>query len=698
VAVVDDVNRTTARIGDGAGAARGDVEADGSITLKSQIQNRPDVGAGSGIDEATSPAGAADGTKFAGSAAVAIGDYDNFAEAYINDGAEVDAGGAIAVTAEALNDYEFVYGVNLFEALTQEPDHTTDDGSVAVGFDEVVEVKDAHAGEGTVGNWYRFKGVDGATVDLANEDFDLPRWEDLGARGDYKRTNFIANLTTYTDSNFGADNNITDTWTQSTAKGAELSVAGAVTVLSLDHRARAWIAPGALINQDDDAAFRTGEQDVRIEATSVDQAVHFIGNIEVPGVSGSTKKFTFEKKLLPKTGTGGGDAVGFGVLVVTYDNDVEARIAAGAKVYADSLKVGATNDAWSISLGASGGKSGNVGFNGVFSWISIDNTTYAQIDDGAEVTVGSGTVIEQDADGNDVDTGKSLLVDALDDSWIANIGGGVAVAQNTGIGAAVAVNRLERDTRAFVGNRDGETDRRRGDRGDERWPHHRRHARRCAGERVPAGSGGRSARRGVTADPVRRPAAGEGAAADGRRGRRLGVVRLRERQGARVRRRCGGLRRRGPHDRGDERHRHLVAVRRRGDRQVGDNEQRRRRRGAELEPDRQRNESVHRQLDGGRRDAHRRREPGRRDPQPDRGRLRRRGHRRHGSRRIGLGQRGPGGNRGLHQPLHRHGDRWRHHHHRRGRLEDLGNRRQRRVRRQGRLRCVDRRQPDRLLE
>ena len=48
-------------------------------------------------------------------------------------------------------------------------------------------------------------------------------------------------------------------WAQSFAQGTKLALAGSVNLLTLSNTSRAYIAGGAMVNQDPDSALRSGE-------------------------------------------------------------------------------------------------------------------------------------------------------------------------------------------------------------------------------------------------------------------------------------------------------------------------------------------------------------------------------------------------------------------------------------------------------
>ena len=335
----------------------------GSIDVHAKVESRPDITAGSASATPTGQQPSVQGNdptkpaRFGGSAAVAVGDYDNTARAYVGAGAQVDARQQLGIKAEASNDYEFEWFTNLLPENFANPeiDYTTAQGAVQVEQGNVVRVVDGFVGTGTIGHAYQYVGNTPLNVDLSAEDFtDDGRWADEEAMsvdhysadgsavvqdGDLVRVSkghaaggdapeiyryvgstpgatidlrrggllghghlgkpgscawksrslaFVQNLTSYLNDNLGLDDNAVDSWSQSTADATDLSVAGSVTVLSLDQIAEAYIDQDALVNQNTTDVPRTVEQDqdVVVVALSVDEAVHLAGNIELPGLAG----------------------------------------------------------------------------------------------------------------------------------------------------------------------------------------------------------------------------------------------------------------------------------------------------------------------------------------------------------------------------------------------------------------------------
>ncbi len=529
VAVCMDTNNVTARIGNPdsvdpiSPCDPATVKSRGAIMVYACAESQPYVYSSASISEPEGapqpPAGGSSGggTQFAGSAAVTVGLYDNYVQAYIAEDASVDAAQDLIVRAEALNDWEFSYLVSaaqdLYKAylgLGGSPTFISSDGTVYVQTGNVVLVEDSHTAGGEAGHYYLYTAdgsgnpfkelltlsevdfteakwvdlgsleqlyssdgektcnpgdmvevVEGHTAGgedghlykyvglvpytdvLSEVDYTTADWEDQGAAWQYRSSEFVRTLSLYANSCFGLDNYVFNSMTQSTAKGAKVSICGAVTVLDLDGTAHAYIAENALINQDTDPLYRTGAQQVAVESKVVNETMHMGGNVELPGIGGEGTSF----KIKVSTGGSGvgGDTAGVGgtVVIITCDNESTAEIKDGVVLYGDNLRVTADNKNFIITLAASGGESGTFGFNGTFSLIKMNNNTLAIIDNGARVDVGDLII---------PGTSSSLLVRANDDSFVVTISGGVAMAKSVGIGASIAINEIVRDTEAAIGN------------------------------------------------------------------------------------------------------------------------------------------------------------------------------------------------------------------------------------------------------
>ncbi|MBI1324876.1 hypothetical protein GC170_17055 [bacterium] len=454
IAVVVDNNFVEARIGDGANRVdpAGDdfVKSDGSIEVHARTSNVPDITAKSLMQNPPTVSGPRESlpkkTKFGGSVALASGTYNDTARAYVNDGAVVNAAGALSIRSETLN--EIAAGLQDTFAQSPVPDFVSTDGVRTLHIGDIVSVADDHTAGGDPGKWYRYRGIDGVSKNLSQENYaDLNRWDFLGMAEVFAAKSVIADVTNALANSFGVEK-LFNSWSQATAASDKVAVAGAATVLVVDHESSAYIGAGATINQAPRFAQAEGIQHVSVEASSTNQGIHFGGNLALPGfnLSLANNSLTLDK---PGAGARAGDTgVGASFLVINDVNAVSAVIADKARVHADSLKVAASNDVVAATLNASGSDASKRGFAGTFAFDSVDNRTLAQIDDGAIVTVGSAVVPGSD--------GESLVVEALDRTIVVNAVGGVGLGANVGAGASIGANLVRRDTQAVIGYATGD--------------------------------------------------------------------------------------------------------------------------------------------------------------------------------------------------------------------------------------------------
>lgn len=210
-------------------------------------------------------------------------------------------------------------------------------------------------------------------------------------------------------------------WTQTAVESEKLAFAGAVDFFSLDHKATARIGD-ASINAG--AAPITGAQDVSVVATASQGILNLVGVPE------------FDPTAAPGSNSSSGTA-GFGGSYHQFNlsGGTDASIAAGAEVRADDVVALADTHFDQVTVAETMGKAGKVSINGAFSLVDTDLHTVAQIGAGGSMNA------------NDV------LVKAEDDSLVINVAGGVARSQSVGIGFSVAINELDREVRAVIGNR-----------------------------------------------------------------------------------------------------------------------------------------------------------------------------------------------------------------------------------------------------
>ena len=169
----------------------------------------------------------------------------------------VDAIGDINVKAESLNEIDplGLWGANLiapFFALDDAATYTTDTtGGQVFNAGDTVEVKKNYDNGGDAGTHYRYLGTDGAVFDPSEVDYaageEAGTWESVNQASE-TGIGWVRTFTTYLDGNLGLDNNLVDSWSQATATGQKLAIAGAITVLDMNNKADAVIRNGATIN------------------------------------------------------------------------------------------------------------------------------------------------------------------------------------------------------------------------------------------------------------------------------------------------------------------------------------------------------------------------------------------------------------------------------------------------------------------
>ena len=474
VAIIDDKNTVTARIGDGSVTAnRADIEAGGDINVVSNLQDRPKSSASSNVKNETGSNKTAEGkatskAKFGGSISTIVGSYSNTARSLISGDANVDSKGRITLDSDAINKFDWtkIAGINIVTGAMKalESDYESSDGLISeIKQGDIVKVTGSHNAGGDQGSFYEYVGSPynddggGAGVDLSQEDYtDTSRWSDLGNGALNAGLAVLSGITKMLNSTLGIKS-VFDSWSQSRSEGQKLSLSGSVTVNFLDYNSRSKILNGALVNQEDldsnAVSNRTGNQHVELSADTINHNVNLIGQIKTPGLESDNRPGTwkleakpFDKGKFIDVGVKDSDkAIGIAVGIYYMRGEASAIIEDGVTLDADSLEVDADNETIGVTLGASGGSSKKFAFNGVGIGFTVENDTTAQIAEGATVNIGSGSV--SDSDGGS----RSVFVDANDNTYLATFAGSVATGEATGIGASVAVNIVDRDTEALIG-------------------------------------------------------------------------------------------------------------------------------------------------------------------------------------------------------------------------------------------------------
>ena len=174
--------------------------------------------------------------------------------------------------------------------------------------------------------------------------------------------------------NLGIQNGLFTSWAEAYASGKKNAFGGSVNIMTFESHSDAFIDPNAQV---------TAAGDASVIALNENDTVNFAGQF----------LFALPNATFGLAGaTSGGSGVGGAVVLVAYENDVNARIKSDVVLDAASLLVMSRTDERNITLTTQGGQADKFAFNGAASVLLVDNTTRAQIDDEAKITLGAGFV------------------------------------------------------------------------------------------------------------------------------------------------------------------------------------------------------------------------------------------------------------------------------------------------------------------
>ncbi|WP_065868043.1 leukotoxin LktA family filamentous adhesin [Stenotrophomonas nitritireducens] len=164
---------------------------------------------------------------------------------------------------------------------------------------------------------------------------------------------------------------------------------------------------------------RSFDKDAVVRASTEITAIHAAGDLGL---------------TLKRVSTGdGGTAVGGSVGYMDYDNSATALINDGAVINSHALEVAAENKETIVSLALQSGQGGSIGVSGTASALDLDSHTLAGVSNKATVTA------------------KSVDVKANEDLFVWSVAGAVTMTDSLSVGASVAYQQMDTDTRAFIG-------------------------------------------------------------------------------------------------------------------------------------------------------------------------------------------------------------------------------------------------------
>ncbi len=423
--------------------------------------------------------------KLASATTITISDVST--EAYIADGARIgsvtDADGSpddvaadVRVSArtayQSMNPDDIVDG-DIFTTLGKGLHNTASSGVESVAKEEATEANpsgDVTLSAAIALGWYENdarawigKGATVVAESVAvDAEVDVPisitylnfgKWDEVDSLfGDLSTiagniSGAVLNLTGKANTGFGLlGPQVFTSFAKATGQGTDLAISGAANLFFQSNTAEAFIDEGAQVvatgpvagevgvpvaNNLEAHLYRyrtiTGGDAVSVAARSSAHSLNGAGNISM---------------LLSGTGSEEGVSVGTGFSLVHAANTADAWIARGASIEsAGDLAVTALGDDLVINLAPSAGmgmlgkSSGPFAANGTFAISALHNTASASISNAAHVNLQG-----------------DLLLDAHQNVGLWSMAGSVNRTTAGGVGVGIAVNWLDAETSAYIGD------------------------------------------------------------------------------------------------------------------------------------------------------------------------------------------------------------------------------------------------------
>ncbi|HDZ57697.1 MAG TPA: leukotoxin LktA family filamentous adhesin [Pseudomonas xinjiangensis] len=384
-------------------------------------------------------------SKFRLASAVGVTLADHQVEAVLGSGnaaPNIDLSGDL--TVQAWQDQQNLHNSvqSKVNASAKRDDGTTDGAAVSLSVAAVYTELDqkthaiigdgSHVSAGRIGLGARFEQPIGLS--------GLDRWSSL-------KTVF-ANLKQLSGGPLGLIPKVATQYANSTGEADKLGMAGSLSILQNRIDTAAWAGDNVSLTATapTDAAWSSTLLDVMptIDSTTLLEArrgalrgitwdwnapisVHASNKLEQLAIAGN-----FDA-LFGTTSEKGG-AVGAGLNIQILDNQAVAGIGANGTVTTQALRVSALQDELIIGLSPSAGKGASVAGNGSVVVSVVDGTVHASVHSSTDVNAGK----------VDIDAEHRLGL------WSAS--GALASSENVGIGAGVAVNVVNTDVYALVGD------------------------------------------------------------------------------------------------------------------------------------------------------------------------------------------------------------------------------------------------------
>jgi hypothetical protein len=226
------------------------------------------------------------------------------------------------------------------------------------------------------------------------------------------------------------------TRTTAGSDGDELSLGGAVVVTDYTNNIRAWVGD-AKINL---GTGTDGDVSVTAElAAEIIEAGQMASmNLDMQGLLENIEDDPTEAlgQLGSPFGLKGDKGIGGVALITLANNSTVAEVSDGAQIEAKRLNVFADSDFYNLSIVQTGATTTDLGFSASIAASDITSVTSASVVKGAKVVAGL------------------LYVEANDNLDRVNIVGGFLKGKQVGIGTSIGVNVIDQTVNAFVGRQD----------------------------------------------------------------------------------------------------------------------------------------------------------------------------------------------------------------------------------------------------
>ena len=237
-----------------------------------------------------------------------------------------------------------------------------------------------------------------------------------------------------------AGNPLLTSYANATEGGGDVGVAGSLSYTSFRNNSSAYLDKGAKVT-----LLPGGNSDWETTLPSASK-IKWNAPLSIAASTDHTGVYAAGNFSFSLQGTGGkpGSASAGGAYnQVNHTNNTRAYVAAGAAVIQKDpeledpklkdISITADTKELVIALGPTSGKGGSIGLNGMFGMTKINSNTEASISNRASIAA------------------KQLLLNAKEDvvSWALT--GAVNMSESAGVGAAIAVNNITTNTRAFIG-------------------------------------------------------------------------------------------------------------------------------------------------------------------------------------------------------------------------------------------------------